>query len=245
MIHFFVLALLTVRTTGYSYPTAALSCPAGQAAVSGQHTDVDNVVTGSLEDGGFSFSFAGRAMSNGDVWYVEKGANPISVSGATQFKGILIRAEPRDEILVYPDFDLFSQDGMTSMAQFQLCYPGSGLVHSDPEPKTSVSGVFTVLGNNVIDIDVTVVVSSTNAKSEYYYSRYTVNAKNCKQPGESCKNANQCCFDKTCVGDTSGKNQKCKNCKDKGQRCNNNDECCEGFTCKLVNALRGISKCRP
>lgn len=156
-----------------AFPSGAGGCPAGGAAVAGIHLARATTEEGSLSQGGFSITVDGEAVNTGSSYTFRSGVDHVlKITGPT-YKGVIFRiGGAGTSALTIPD-------GASDIQISSLCIANSasGVTHTDPSEKTSTEAILRVDGPTTgITLDVTVVIQNVAAKSEYYYSGFSMSA---------------------------------------------------------------------
>ena len=193
ILHFAALATwLLVGREAQAFPNGAGSCPSGEPAVGDPHRTASEVVNGSLEDGNIELLLDGDRMSTDKTVFLKTKKQitvalkaPFSKNG---FKGFLIRlgdnSPSSNDIGMSVTLGLPSNAPSTNLTDAKveesLCEEQNalGLTHNDSTEKYLVEGElqFDTEFLSGLVLDVTVVMSNTAEKSEYYYSQFNLQA---------------------------------------------------------------------
>lgn len=138
-----------------AWPTGAGGCPAGEAAVGGGHKARMPGDLGALEEGNFTLTLDGDAVSSDAAVPVSAGTEyTLSLSGA-EFRGFLFRLQ-----LNGTDASTFISPGTVGDPQATspgVCDEGIGAVtHSMNDAKTEATAVLNIASPGTYTMDVTV-----------------------------------------------------------------------------------------
>jgi hypothetical protein len=171
--------LLIGATLGLSviaFPSGAGSCASGVDSVQGVHLTRTTVTTGSLEDGGFSVALSEATLVAGTTSsFTISTDNNLIITGTKTFRGFLMRLGETDTATV----DAFTAAG--SEIQVSSLCTGSegvgGVTHTSASDKSSVTAILNLDASAAaMPLDVIIVVSNSDAESEFYYTRFLLTA---------------------------------------------------------------------
>jgi hypothetical protein len=174
-------ALISLEHVAQSFVTGAGSCDAG-VPVQGDHLLFEQLGGGPLSDKGFQVRLNGAALdseSRNDVPVSNEGHELKLVAAATDtfFRGFLIRIE--GEGVDTTDY-LDAPDGDDNIRVVSLCVlieEVGGVSHTNNSEKTEATAILRLpVPDAELAMDVTMVVSSRDGASEWYNSRFILNA---------------------------------------------------------------------
>lgn len=173
----FVLLSVALSTTlligsAQAGPGGAGSCPKGMPAVGLSHLR-ENATTGSLADGGLTFTIGNTTMTTGETF--DAGVNEEwtfnVAASALPFKGILVRLE----CLTNLTGAITSDDPLLHDAAVCDTTPGDfvvGLTHNSRDEKDSVDMTVALGVATTVSVDITVVMYNNDTGSAYYYDQF-------------------------------------------------------------------------
>jgi hypothetical protein len=173
-----LLLLLLLQATAVSaFPTGAGQCPADMAAVSGAHLR-DGAITGSLADGGVTFTIGDTVMAPGDRFETspleEFNVTLLAASDNMPIRGFLVRLECSTDLTGA----ITSEDPLVQEAA--ACAQDDnfvvGLTHNSNVDKQEIAMTIVLDTPTTVTVDVTVVMMNGDNGSMYYYDKFIYSA---------------------------------------------------------------------
>ena len=158
-----------------AFPTGAGSCASGVDAVQSVHLTRTNVTKGSLEEGGFSVALGEATLVAGTTSSFTIGTDyNLKITGTKTFRGFLMRLDETETTTI----DALAGGG-SDIQVSDLC-TGSGVggvTHTSASDKSSVTATLKLDDAAAeMPLDVIVVVSNSEAGSEFYHTRFLLTA---------------------------------------------------------------------
>lgn len=174
---FFLLTLaaspLSLIKVSSAFPTGAGGCNGGGAAVGGSHLDGSKTIeSGTLTDGDYQVLIDGVLLEEGgsDVTISVGQDAVITVeSGATPFRGILIRVEA-DSVDAADVAALEPGDNLQLAGACEA--PVVGATHTINDEKTSASAILRFDEVTDFSLDITIVLENDDAESVFFYKGF-------------------------------------------------------------------------